>query len=380
MPLFMDRHNLPGVTSHDVAEAHLKDLKVQKEFGCLAMTYWIDEDRGNVFCLIESPDKEAVIEMHNRAHGLIPHDIIEVDSNLVKAFLGRIQDPDATPANVLAMPAKLTDPAFRIMLVLDLKDRLLFDCLHGQEKSSLLTRKFNLLVQQAVHHYSGDLIESSAEYLASFSSATNAVDCALNLRNSIQLQNTCENLPKVEIKIGLSGGFPVAGSKDLFGEAIKKASRLSFLSGENIIYLSSQVKDQYRGKATQVFNSSRTIRILNNDEDLFLDRLMDLFQTSIFEQGSTMEKYCLNLGVSASKLYRSCIQLTGLSPNDLLSAIRLNTALELMQKQNKNTSETSFELGFANPSYFTKCFKKKFSVLPADFIKSLNPLSAISKI
>ncbi len=372
----MDRHNLPGVTSHAVAEAHLKDLKVQKEFGCLAMTYWIDEDRGNVFCLIESPDKETVIEMHNRAHGLIPHDIIEVDSNLVKAFLGRIQDPDTPGRGDSSVQAKLTDATFRIMLVVDLKDRLLFDCLHGRDKSSLLTRKFNLLVQQAVHHYSGDLIESNAEYLASFPSATNAVDCSLNLRNSIQLQNTCENLPKVEIKIGLSGGLPVSGSKDLFGEAIKKATSLCFISGENKIYLSSSIKDQYKGKATQAFNSSRTIKIINHSEDLFLDRLMDLFHASIFEHGSNMEKFCLQLGVSASSLYRSSIQLTGLSPNDLLSTIRLNASLELMQKQNKNTSETSSELGYTNPSYFTKCFKKKFNVLPVDFIKSLNPILA----
>jgi len=375
MPLYMDRHNLPGVTSHDVAEAHLKDLKVQREFGCIAMTYWIDEERGNVFCLIESPDKKAVVDMHNRAHGLIPHDIIEVDSNLVKTFLGRIQDPEPSRFNDASASTGIHEPAFRIMLVADLKDRLLFDCLYGPQKSSQLMRKFNLLVQQAVQHYSGDIIESNSEYLASFVSATNAVDCALNLRNSIQLQNSCENLPKVEIKIGLSGGFPVSGSKVLFGEAIKKANKLNFISTENKIYLTSSIKDQYKGKATMAFNSNRTIRILNTDEDIFLDHLMDLFQTSIFEQGNNMDKFCLKLGVSASRLYRNTIQLTGLSPIDLLSDIKLNAALDLMQKQNKNTSETSYALGYTNPSYFTKCFKKRFNVLPADFIKSLNPIS-----
>jgi AraC-like DNA-binding protein len=180
----------------------------------------------------------------------------------------------------------------------------------------------------------------------------------------------------VEIKIGLSGGFPVAGSKVLFGEAIKKATWFSFISSENKIYLSSAIKDQYKGKATQAFNSYHTIKTINNQEELFLDRLMDLFHASIFEHGSNMEKFCLQLGVSASGLYRNSTQLTGLSPNDLLNAIRLNAALELMQKQNKNTTETSLELGYTNPSYFTKCFKKKFNVLPAEFIKSLNPILA----
>jgi hypothetical protein len=43
MPLYMDRHNLPGLTPRDAAEAHLKDLEIQKNYGCTCITYWIDE-------------------------------------------------------------------------------------------------------------------------------------------------------------------------------------------------------------------------------------------------------------------------------------------------------------------------------------------------
>jgi len=60
MPLYMDRHMLPGATAKEVAEAHRKDLLFQNEHNCTCMTYWIDEKRGNVFCLIEAPTKESV--------------------------------------------------------------------------------------------------------------------------------------------------------------------------------------------------------------------------------------------------------------------------------------------------------------------------------
>jgi hypothetical protein len=83
MPIYMDIHNVPGVKAKNVAEAHQKDLIHQDEFGCKSMTYWIDEERENVFCLIDAPNKAAVREMHRRAHGLSPHKIIEVDSSLV---------------------------------------------------------------------------------------------------------------------------------------------------------------------------------------------------------------------------------------------------------------------------------------------------------
>ncbi|MDH3710915.1 MAG: hypothetical protein OER04_13560, partial [Cyclobacteriaceae bacterium] len=37
-----------------------------------------------------------VIKMHDRSHGLIPHQIIEMNSKAVMSFLGRIEDPEVT--------------------------------------------------------------------------------------------------------------------------------------------------------------------------------------------------------------------------------------------------------------------------------------------
>ena len=376
MPLYMDRHNVPGLTSKDAAMAHLKDLEIQDEYGCNCINYWVDEERGNVFCLIDSPSKQVLKEMHNKAHGLIPYDIIEVDTNLVKAFLGQIYGKDPSDLNSTQYSTNINDPAFRYLLVVDLKDRLVFESLYGKSVATELIKNFNLLVHQSIQHYFGRIIESNEEFLASFISVDNAVDCALHLRNSILFQNTCINLPKVNIKIGLCEGLPVVGNNKLYGEAIKKSKLLSFISEENKIYLTSCIKGQYKGNSPQVFNSSRTVRALNYDEDNFLVRLMDLFYNSIFYKEIDMKELCYQLGVSTSKLYRNSISITGLSPNDLLKEIRLVAATQLMQKQNKNISETSFELGFTNPSYFTKCFKRRFNLVPANFIKSMNSVLA----
>lgn len=372
MPLYMDRHNVPGLTVRDAAKAHLKDLEIQEEYKCISMTYWVDEERGNVFCLIDAPNKQAVREMHNKAHGLIPNDIIEVDSSLVKAFLGRIHDPDTSSLAGTPDPSIINEPAFRYILVIDLKDRILFDCLYGKLTGSKLIKTFNSLVQQSIHHYLGRLIENHEGFLASFASVTNAVDCALYLHNSVQFQNTCHNLPKINIKMGLSAGYPIAGNDALFGDAIKRSKRLCFFSESDKIYLTSLIKDEYRGNSPQVFNSNRLIRILNPEEDLFLNRLLDEIQNTPSEQMVKLKVYCQQLGVSTSKLYRDTVNITGFSPLDLLKEIKLTTALHLMQKQNKNISETSYELGFTNPSYFTKCFKKRFNVLPADFLKTIH--------
>jgi hypothetical protein len=58
-----------------VADAHQKDLRLQEKYGIKLMTYWFDENRGSAFCLIDAPAKEKVRQLHEEAHGSIPHKI-----------------------------------------------------------------------------------------------------------------------------------------------------------------------------------------------------------------------------------------------------------------------------------------------------------------
>ena|SRR2546426_6950143 len=51
MPLFMDRHDVPGVTAEQVAQAHLADLDMGAKFGVQFLAYWFDADQGEAFCL-----------------------------------------------------------------------------------------------------------------------------------------------------------------------------------------------------------------------------------------------------------------------------------------------------------------------------------------
>jgi len=79
MPLFMDVHkNVEGLTTEAVAQAHQKDLEIQKKYGVNYKHYWFNEADGTVFCLCEAPSKEAAEAVHREAHGLVADEIIEV--------------------------------------------------------------------------------------------------------------------------------------------------------------------------------------------------------------------------------------------------------------------------------------------------------------
>src|ERR687898_1179721 len=107
MPIFLDRHDLRGLTAADIAEAHRKDLEVQDRYGVRFLTYWFDEARGNGFCLIDAPDIETAMRIHDEAHGDVAKDVIEVDLSAVQAFLGRVSDPPPSGPgdNVIVDPA-----------------------------------------------------------------------------------------------------------------------------------------------------------------------------------------------------------------------------------------------------------------------------------
>jgi hypothetical protein len=83
----MDRHATEGVTPEALADAHQQDVAVQSKFSCKCFTYWFDEHRKSVFCLIEAPNRQAVYELHRASHGFEPNQIIEVDRSSVAAFL-----------------------------------------------------------------------------------------------------------------------------------------------------------------------------------------------------------------------------------------------------------------------------------------------------
>ena len=79
MPLFMDVHNIEGgVSAQDVADAHAKDVEVQGQHGVNYLRYWVDEDAGKIFCLVDAPDEESAHAVHREAHGLVADEIYEV--------------------------------------------------------------------------------------------------------------------------------------------------------------------------------------------------------------------------------------------------------------------------------------------------------------
>ena len=82
MSLFMDVHTIDGgVSAADVAGAHMKDLETQQKYGVSYLRYWVNEESGKIFCLVEADNAEDANTVHREAHGLVADDIFAVSEH-----------------------------------------------------------------------------------------------------------------------------------------------------------------------------------------------------------------------------------------------------------------------------------------------------------
>jgi len=79
MALFMDVHHMSdAVTIDAVAQAHAADLAHQDAHDVHYLRYWVAENEGKIFCLVDAPDAAAANTVHREAHGLVADEIYPV--------------------------------------------------------------------------------------------------------------------------------------------------------------------------------------------------------------------------------------------------------------------------------------------------------------
>ncbi|OGU44598.1 MAG: hypothetical protein A2000_05540 [Ignavibacteria bacterium GWB2_36_8] len=359
MPIFMDRHDIQGITAKVVAEIHQADLKVQGKYGCKTLTYWFDEKSGLAFCLIDDPEKEAIIGMHKEAHGGVPNQVINVESNLVQTFLGRITYPKV-PDSSSEPDLIINETAIRTIMYIEFKRTGIRLSKFREEKPGKSLNDYNELIHQTMKQRGCRKIKDTDDgYIASFISGPDALKCAEEILNNFNEHNRENPGREIDAAIGISTGAPVTGNDEFFGETIQQAKRLSYIAGKGEIFVSSSLN---------ILNANKTFtKTLKPDEEKFLNQLLDITEKYWNRSELNVNDFCKQIGVSKSQLYRKTTSLTGYSPNEFIREFRLKKALKLIEHRRGNISEIAFESGFSNPSYFTQCFHKRFGILPSEY-------------
>lgn len=240
MPMYLDRHDAPGVTPEQLAEAHVADLAIQEKYGVKYLSYWFDPSAGSVFCLAEGPDKEAVNAVHKDSHGLEASAIIEVEHRSLQAFMG--------PPPVHPPGEAYVAPGVRAILFTDICNSTAMTQRLGDAASMVLLRDHDSLVRSALDGHGGREVKHLGDgIMASFSSVAASVDGALAIQDALRSRNQSAEVT-IDLRIGIAAGEPITDKEDLFGAAVQLAARLCAAAPPGGVVVSVAVRELCIGK------------------------------------------------------------------------------------------------------------------------------------
>lgn len=241
MPLFMDRHDLAGATAADIAMDHIRDVEVQDRYGVRYVSYWFDYERQAAFCLVDSPSPQAAEAVHRESHGMLANQIIEVKPEQVRAYLGR--------ARAAPLGEPYVETAFRSILFTDIEGSTALTQRLGDSKAMQVLRRHDDIVREALREAEGNEVKHTGDgIMASFTSASRAVGCAIAIQKQLADHNSRQNEEALSVRIGLSAGEPVTDGGDLFGAVVQLAARLCAHAEPGGILTSTAVRDLSIGK------------------------------------------------------------------------------------------------------------------------------------
>lgn len=138
--------------------------------------------------------------------------------------------------------------------------------------------------------------------------------------------------------------------------------RLLTLRLSQLITSRKLIFDKYFGEVSGANENTHT----NSIDKEFINKVLDYIGQNISDSKLNVEQLANELNLSRSQLYRKIKSLTGKTANELIKKVRLERARQILETGSAYINEVGYKVGFSSPSYFTKCFKEHFGVLPTE--------------
>lgn len=111
----------------------------------------------------------------------------------------------------------------------------------------------------------------------------------------------------------------------------------------------------------------------SSPDEIFVQKAIDCVMSHLNDTDFNRESFASDMCVSSSTLYNKLRALTGQNIVGFITSIRLKEALKIVRKEpHILLTDLSSRVGFNNPKYFSKCFKRQFGMLPKEYIEKNN--------
>ncbi|UCG28105.1 MAG: response regulator, partial [Bacteroidales bacterium] len=105
-------------------------------------------------------------------------------------------------------------------------------------------------------------------------------------------------------------------------------------------------------------------------DERFLQKTLACIEEHMGDSDFDVRQFQDEMSMSRMQLFRKLKALVGYTPSEFIRNLRLKRAAKLLDQDYGNVAEVCYEVGFNNLSYFAKCFKELFGVLPSEYLKN----------
>jgi len=145
------------------------------------------------------------------------------------------------------------------------------------------------------------------------------------------------------------------------------SDQILHLNIHNLLALKEALRKKY---SEQLLQLPIITNAESSQDELFLQKLQKIIENNISNTELDLNFITLEIGMSKSGLYRKFSALTNLTLNEFIRAQRLKHAVELFQKGEISVISVASQVGFNDPKYFAREFKKIYGITPTDYIKN----------
>lgn len=109
-------------------------------------------------------------------------------------------------------------------------------------------------------------------------------------------------------------------------------------------------------------------------DDQFFNKINQVVEKFYTDAAFNVDHFAAEMFVSRSQLYKKLKAITNLSANDFINVYRLKKSVELLKKGNLQISEIAYSVGFNDPKYYSRVFRKFFKYSPSEYLNKMKQI------
>ncbi|MFP4367860.1 MAG: response regulator, partial [Bacteroidales bacterium] len=189
----------------------------------------------------------------------------------------------------------------------------------------------------------------------------------ITLCHNVKTNLLTSHIPVILLTVKTSTDAKIEGYDSGADAYIVKPFSLSLLNKRilNIFESRRILKEKFRKE--EDFTPAELTK--SNHDQIFLEDAIGLIEQNIGNNEYKIDDFSSDLALSRSMLYRKLQELTGLSPHKFISYVRFKKAASLLKSGEYNISEVAFMVGFNDPRYFSRSFRKYYNMTPSEYIR-----------